>query len=159
MRAATGSVEDLFRRAYAPLVRTLSVAVGPEVAADAVQEAFLQADRHWRKVRTLDDPVAWVRRVALNRLANHHREMERRQRALTRIGPSEPAMLVTTDTDLLDAIRALPERQRLAVCLFYLDDLPIEEIAQALGVSTGTVKSNLHDARRVLRTHLEVRDG
>jgi RNA polymerase sigma-70 factor (ECF subfamily) len=159
MRAAAGSVEELFRRAYAPLVRTLAVAVGPEAAADAVQEAFLQADRHWRKVRGLDDPVAWVRRVAINRVANHRRELERRQRALTRIGPTDPANLGAGDVDLQAAIRALPERQQLAVCLFYLDDLRIEDIAAALGVTTGTVKSNLHDARRVLRAHLEVRDG
>ena len=49
----------------------------------------------------------------------------------------------------------LPERMRLAVCLHYLADLSVDDVADALGVASGTVKSNLHDARNRLRPALE----
>jgi RNA polymerase sigma-70 factor (ECF subfamily) len=153
------SLEVLFRRGYAPLVRALSAAVGAESAADAVQDAFLQADRHWSRVKTLGDPMGWVRRVAVNRVADQRRGWGRRERALSRLGPTETTELVTADFDLVKAVQGLAAGQRLAVCLFYLADLPVSAVADALGVSVGTVKSNLHDARRMLRKQLEVRDG
>ena len=65
--------------------------------------------------------------------------------------------------DLLDLRRALdelPDRMRATVCLHYLSDLTVEQVADTLDVSPGTVKSNLHDARNRLRTVLgEVSDA
>jgi RNA polymerase sigma-70 factor (ECF subfamily) len=165
------TVEDLFRQEYARLVRALSVACGSEDAAiDAVQDAFVQANRHWRKVRDYDDPARWLRRVALNRLADGHRNRRRRDAGVERIGSDRLARGADTvaapddhaDGSLVDlraAIAALPERQRLAVSLHYLADLGIDEVAELLGVSAGTVKSQLHDARKNLLATLEVRDG
>ena len=70
----------------------------------------------------------------------------------------DPAQLDIIDLDLLAAVRALPQRQRLAVCLHHLAGYPIAEVADALGVAEGTVKSNLHDARASLRRALELSD-
>ncbi len=57
------------------------------------------------------------------------------------------------------ALAALPDKMRAAVCLHYLADLPVEEVASTLEVSPGTIKSNLHDARIRLRAQLgEVSD-
>ena len=61
--------------------------------------------------------------------------------------------------ELVDALGALPERQRLVVCLHYLADLSVDDVAAALEVAPGTVKSQLHDARSNLLRSLEVRDG
>lgn len=150
-----GGVEDLFERDYDRLVAALGVVFGAEAAADAVQEAFIAADSRWAKVSRLEDPAGWVRRVALNRLRSARRLGRRRQEILLTIRPAESAVLTDDMLDLRRAVDELPERQRITVCLFHLAGLRIEEVAAALGVTPGTVKSNLHDARRRLRAGLE----
>jgi RNA polymerase sigma-70 factor (ECF subfamily) len=150
--------DELFAAEYARLVRSLGVAFEPVAAADAVQEAFIQADRIWDSLRTYDDPAGWVRRVALNRLLNGDRDRRRRDEILATIRPVPDADLTTELLDLRRAVAALPDRMRAAVCLHYLADLPVAEVAAALEVSEGTVKSNLHDARTRLRKYLEVAD-
>lgn len=148
-------VSELFEAEYERLVRSLGVAFDAHAAADAVQEAFIQADRNWSRVATLDDPAAWVRRVAINRLLNGSRDRKRRREILTTVRPVVAADLTDELVDLRRAIAALPDRMRTTVCLHYLADLPVEDVAAALEVSPGTVKSNLHDARTRLRELLE----
>ena len=150
--------DELFAAEYPRLVRSLGVAFEPVAAADAVQEAFIQADGIWDSLRTYDDPAAWVRRVALNRLLNGDRDRRRRDEILATIRPVPDDDLTTELLDLRRAVAALPDRMRAAVCLHYLADLPVAEVAAALDVSEGTVKSNLHDARTRLRQYLEVAD-
>jgi RNA polymerase sigma-70 factor (ECF subfamily) len=150
--------DELFAAEYERLVRSLGVAFEPVAAADAVQEAFIQADRVWDSLRTYDDPAGWVRRVALNRLLNGERNRRRRNEILATIRPVADTDLATDLLDLRRAVAALPDRMRAAVCLHYLADLPVAEVAAALDVSAGTVKSNLHDARTRLRQYLEVAD-
>lgn len=152
-------VAELFDREYERLVRSLGVAFGAEAAADAVQEAFIEADHDWSMVATLDQPAAWVRRVAINRLLNGKRNRKRRREILATVRPVADAELTDDLLDLRRAIADLPDKMRAAVCLHYLADLPVDEVAAALDVAPGTVKSNLHDARRRLREQLgEVSD-
>ncbi len=152
-------VTELFERDYERLVRSLGVAFDAASAADAVQEAFIQADRGWTHVGTLDDPAGWVRRVAVNRLLNGRRDRARRRDILAIVRPVADADLTPELIDLRRAVAALPSRMRAAVCLHYLADLSIDDVAATLGVSPGTVKSNLHDARIRLRQQLgEVSD-
>lgn len=150
--------EALFRATYAPLVRSLSVGESPEVAADAVQEAFFEAAKRWRRIRSYERPEAWVRRAAVHRLLNHKRGRRRHDAALDRVPIPPDAELHAADLDLRAAVEALPRTQRLAVALHYLADVPVREVADLLEVSEGTVKSNLFDARRALRRTLEVHD-
>lgn len=153
--------DDCFRRHYPRLVRTLGA--GADGAEEAVQEAFVEAHLRWRMVSQLEDPVGWVRRVAIRRILNQHRSVLRRDRAVVRLSSdasrlaADPADAPTSE--LAEAIRALPIRQRIALVLHHLDGLPVREVADAMGVSEGTVKSQLHDARANLRTLLEVDDG
>ncbi|WP_229022890.1 RNA polymerase sigma factor [Actinomarinicola tropica] len=151
--------DDCFRHHYARLVRSLGA--GADGAEEAVQEAFVEAHLRWRTVSRLDDPVGWVRRVAIRRILNQNRSLLRRTRAVGRLAdgarraegpPSLP------DDGLAAAIRRLPVRQRIALVLHHLDGLPVREVADAMGVAEGTVKSQLHDARANLRTMLEVDD-
>ena len=100
--------DEFFRRCYAPLVRALAVAAGHEEAADAVQDAFVEAHRHWGRVSNYEKPDAWVRRVALNRLTDGHRQRVRLRRTAARIGVSDEPQLEVADLDLLRAVRALP---------------------------------------------------
>lgn len=151
-----GTVDELFERRYADLVRALAVAFGdPEGAADAVQEAFIEADRRWTTVGGYTDPSAWVRRVAINRMRNGRRNRRRRSEILSAIRPIAAEDLTADLLDLRAAIDALPEKMRLAVCLHHLAGCTIDEVATTLDVSPGTVKSNLHDARRRVRGQME----
>jgi len=151
--------ERLFRVHYRPLVRALTVGAGaPDDAADAVQDAFVQLHRHWSRICRYDDPVRWLRRVAINRIVDQQRGAQRRQRALAKVRVSEAAV-AESHLDLRDAIATLAPQQRLAVSLHYLADLAVSEVAEAMAVAEGTVKSQLHDARRRLRERLEVNDA
>lgn len=157
---ATLDLEVLFRREYPKLVRALAISGGcVDDAADAVQDAFAQAGRHWSRISRYDDPAAWIRRVAINRLANRERSRRRLAGALHRLPPPGGDTDSYRDLDLAKAIAALPPQQRMAVCLFYVADLPVAEVANAMGLAQGTVKSHLHDARAHLATQLEVNDG
>ena len=152
-------VGALFDAEYERLVRSLGVAFDPVDAADAVQEAFIAADRAWDEVAGYDDPAGWVRRVALNRLLNRRRDRRRRDEILATIKPVADADLTADLLDLRRAVASLPDRMRAVICLHYLADLSVDQVAATLSVSPGTVKSNLHDARSRLRQQLgEVSD-
>jgi RNA polymerase sigma-70 factor (ECF subfamily) len=151
----TALIETLFEAEYERLVRSLGVAFDAESAADAVQDAFIRADREWSTVGSLEDPAGWVRRVALNRLLNGRRDQARREEILATVRPVPDADLTAELLDLRRAVASLPNRMRAALCLHHLAGLPVREVAVALEVSEGTVKSNLHDARRRLRELLE----
>ena len=151
--------ERTFRREYAPLVRALAVAWGStEAAEDAVQEAFLRARPRWAELAGDRDPIPWIRRVAVNALIDQHRRRRTRDHEVARRRVDE----LQTDgpdgnrVDLARAVARLPDQQRLAVGLFYLGDLSVDDVAAALGIAPGTVKKHLHDARQTLRLHLEV---
>jgi RNA polymerase sigma factor (sigma-70 family) len=151
------SLEALFKRHYGRLVRLLSVI--DDDGADAVQEAFIQAYLHWGRVAHLDDPVAWIRRVAINRIINGSRHRRRGTRAARRVAASlAPSEMETRDSavDLERAVRSLPARQRAVVVLFYFGELRVNEVADAMGISAGAVKAHLHQARASLHAALEV---
>jgi len=75
-------LEMLFRTHYARLVRALTLVSGSrELAADAVQEAFVKAHLHWWRIKRYDDPLGWVRAVAINRLHDVHRRTVREHKA------------------------------------------------------------------------------
>jgi len=145
------TVDALFHAEYARLVRVLGVAFDPADAADAVQEAFIAADRRWHVVSAYADPAGWVRRVAVNRLLNGRRNRRRRAQILSGVRPLADVDLSAELLDLRRSLAALPARMRVTATLFYLADLPVDQIAEQMGISANTVKSNLHDARNRLR--------
>jgi RNA polymerase sigma-70 factor (ECF subfamily) len=161
-RAGDVELEALFQAHFAPLVRGLALAAGSyEAASDAVQDAFVQLHRHWRRVSAYEEPVAWLQRVAANRVANQRRGSHRQANLVEKLAGSIDAadeVDRAAKLDLLAAIAALPERQRLVVGLHHLTGMKVADVATALDVSEGTVKSQLHDARTNLRTALEVDD-
>jgi RNA polymerase sigma-70 factor (ECF subfamily) len=151
-----GTVDELFDRHYSPIVRALAVAFDDaEGAADAVQEAFIQADRRWKTVGAYEDPTAWIRRVAINRMRNHRRNRLRRAEIIAAVRPLAPEDLTDALLDLRKALAELPEKMRVAVCLHHIAGVPVDAVAATLDVSPGTVKSNLHDARLRLRAEME----
>ena len=153
---ALSSPESLFHRHYYCLVGALAVACGSrEMASDAVQEAFVELCKRWDKISRYEKPEAWLMHVAVNKLRSEQRSIRRRAAILLRLhGPQEEwAPLVPTA--VAEAFRSLPARQRLACALFYILDLPLDEVAEAMGVSPGTAGAHLHKARTALRPMLE----
>jgi RNA polymerase sigma-70 factor, ECF subfamily len=150
------TVDSLFRAHYGRLVRALTLACSDqEVAADAVQEAFVKAHLHWRRIQHYDDPVGWIRRVAINRLRDDHRRQSRKGIALQRLAgqpPVQPVEQHDFDSNLQTILAQLPKQQRIAVALFYVDELSVAEVAAALNVTEGAVKSYLHQGRARLRS-------
>ena len=150
------SLEALFRQSYRLIVQALTLASGDQAAAeDATQEAFAQAWARWGRISRYDNPGAWVRRVAINKLRNAHRSRLRGEAAVQRMSyevapaPSEP------ESDLVLGLQRLPNRQRLCAVLYYVDGLSTAEVAQAMGISQGSVSQHLNRARTALRAHLE----
>ncbi len=127
-----------------------------ERARDATQEAFGRAYRDWPKVQRMEHPGAWVRRVLVNLLTDEgRRDSHRRRHDAAAAGEGWHEDTPPSDSPLLAAIRQLPTRQRTAVVLHYLDDLPVEQVAEAMGVAVGTVKATLHQARTTLARAME----
>lgn len=155
-----GDLEELFRSEYSRLVQTVSVVLNdPHGAADVVQDAFLQAGRHLSRVAGYGSPRLWLRRVTINRALSERRGRRRRDAALPRMVGSTSSDDPESTLDFDEALRGLPPGQRAVVALFYVADIPVAEIATILEVAEGTVKSQLHDARRALARRLEVDDG
>ena len=129
--------------------------VGTSDAEDVVQEALLRACRRRSTYRAdRGSPRAWLVAVLLDR-ARRHRV---RRRAAERFDGEQAAFGQGMREDAVDldrAVRRLPPRQREVVTLHYLADLPVAEVATVLGISAGSVKSHLHDARANLRADLE----
>jgi RNA polymerase sigma-70 factor, ECF subfamily len=150
--------DDLFRRCYGPMVRSLSVACGDgEVAADCVQDAFLKAYARWGRVSRLESPAGWIRHVAVNRVRDHFRRAERGRRAVSRLAGQTPTSTSAPrePSELAALLGTLPAQQRLAAALFYVEDLSVAEVAAAMQLSEGAVKYHLHAARTTLRDALE----
>jgi RNA polymerase sigma-70 factor, ECF subfamily len=154
--AVNASFEEFYAASVDRLLGHLFLVTGDlHAAEEIVQEAFTRASMRWSHLRAYDVPEAWVRRVAMNLAADRARRLRRQTRALLRLGPppAVPALSVET-LALVQALRTLPVRQRQAIVLYYLADLPIQEIAQVLAVPGGTVKSLLARGRRALAAKL-----
>ena len=154
--AASESFEEFYAATVGRLLGQVFLVSGDlHAAEEIVQESFTRASMRWARLRDYDRPEAWVRRVAMNLAADRARSLRRQARAMLRLGPpaTVPAASVGT-LALVEALRTLPIRQRQAIVLHYLVDLPIQEVAQVLAVRGGTVKSLLARGRRSLATRL-----
>lgn len=150
-------IRELFDEHYGGLCRLAYLIVGDEPQAEElVMDAFVRTFAGWRRIRDLDRADAYLRRAVVNLSRSRVRRRHIEQRS-----PRSDPMTTSFSTDVddarvvLDAVRALPHRQRAAVVLRYYQDLPEAEIADALGCSLGTVKSQLSKARASLADALQ----
>ncbi|OWY60979.1 hypothetical protein B7486_66270 [cyanobacterium TDX16] len=149
---ADGAFIALYEREFAIAAHAAYTIVGSTSRAqDLAQDALTAAYARWDHVQQLDRPGAWVRRVAIN-LAVKDRAKAARQSLGVDEAVAPPVSDVDHDTRavLADAIRRLPDRQRVAVVLHYFHDLPLVEVAESLGCAESTAKVHLHRARRTL---------
>lgn len=154
MSRRSSSFEAFYDEHHDAVRRSLSAAFrDPLLAEDAAQEAFTRAYVHWRKVSRMDRPDGWVYVVAVRVAA---RRSPRLGVGDVRMSEVDIAEGVVTQETLRTAIARLPQRQRLAIALRYLADLPVDDVAAAMGCAAGTVKSTLHSA--LARLHVDLDD-
>ena len=151
-------VAALFDEFYARFTGLAFVILGDrEVAEEAVMDAFVKAlSPKWRR-RRVEDPAAYLRAVVVNECRGRIRRAVVDRRAVAKL---EERVTALTDVDrelhmdIWHEVRGLPERQRLCVALRYGEDMTEAAIADALGCSEGTVKSQLSKARSKLAVSL-----
>jgi RNA polymerase sigma factor (sigma-70 family) len=145
---------ELFRSAYRVAYRLLG---SREDAADCAQEACARACADWPKLTRSGSPVPWVVRVSSNLAIDRWRRTKRTRAR----GSSSAVPVFDPDPERIDlyrALEALPRRQRDVMVLRHLADLPETTVAELLGCSVGTVKSNAARARAALRAVLTIEE-
>lgn len=144
---------------YRYLGRLAYLLQGDEHAAeDLTADVLLAAWRQWARVREIEFPLAYLRQVMTNMALAGHRRTHRERRGLERLGstaaeeghePDGAAVL-----DVRSALLRLPPRRRACLVLRFEFDLTEREVAQILGVSVGTVKSQTYKAAQQFRNEL-----
>lgn len=136
------SFNGFFATHHAEMVRALTLALGdPELARDAAAEGFARALQRWSKVSTYANPSGWVYRVGLNWARSLWRKIGRERSGVTVDAAARP--VEPRDVGLLAALRQLsPDHRAVVVGRYYLD-WSETELADALDIAPGTVKSRL----------------
>ena len=149
------TIRSFVRSEYPRVVAVVGHATGdPDAAEDAVQDALLKVLRDGHRPERLG---AWVTVVAMNGVRGRQRRSKAERRATDRMdmpAPVDPASSTADRVSVLAAVGALPDGQRTAVLLHYYLDSSVADIAAAMGVSEGTVKTHLHRGRASLATAL-----
>ena len=160
-RFVTDNADTLLRTAY-QIVGDLAE------AEDLVQETMFEVARRWPRVARMERPVAYARRILVNRALGGAGRRARRRRELVADAPPERDADIAAPygadgghDELLSALAALPPRQRAVLVLRYFLDLPEAEVAAAMKCSLGTVKSTasrgLARLEQALRTSNDTR--
>jgi len=165
-RAQAGDVdafEQLYRE-HAGRIYALSLRLSGGDSSDAtelMQDVFIRA---WRRLSTFRGDCAfasWLHRLAVNTMLENTRSDRRRTARVlpmddtSRLEGAARSSGVDLRMDMEDAIASLPKGARLAFVLHDVEGYQHQEIAEQLGVSVGTIKAQLHRARRLLRERLE----
>jgi RNA polymerase sigma factor (sigma-70 family) len=150
-------VSDLYRARYLQMVR-LAGLLGADDPEDIAQEAFA---RLMSSGPPMQDPAPYLRSIVCNLTRNRHRHL-RVVRTRTPAAVDEPfseqsAILREDHAEVLAALAQLPARRREAIVLRYWLDLSEREIAQTMGISAGTVKSQISRGLATLAQVLEAR--
>ncbi len=160
-------IEGLFNAHFRSIYRFAACRVVRDAAVDVAAETFVQALRSAHRLDPARDARAWLFGIASNLIRHHCRAEERRMRAYAAVAGQSEAR----DTNdhpaesenppkarLVEALMRLDARDREALLLFAWADLSYEEIATALDIPLGTVRSRIHRSRRALRESLGTHD-
>jgi RNA polymerase sigma-70 factor (sigma-E family) len=153
-----------FAVAAMPRLRRLAHAScrDPHRADDLVQATLEKMYAAWPRVHGVESPHAYARTVLVRTLISEQRRHWWSREVVTDHASldvlldagDDPASAFDVRDELAAALSALAPRQRLAVVLRHLEDLPVAEVAQLMGCSEGTVKSTTSDGLRALRSVL-----
>jgi RNA polymerase sigma-70 factor (sigma-E family) len=159
--SADEAVTALYTAHYRSLVRISALLLGePALAEEIVQDAFVAMHGKWGRLREPDKAAAYLRQAVVNRSRS---ALRRRGVAERHPSPAEPpapsaeyaAMTTLERESVMAALRTLPLRQRETLVLRYYADLSEADIASAMGISQGAVKSHASRGIAALRQVLE----
>lgn len=158
---ADRAVTEIYGTHYRSLVRLAMLLVRDVATAEeVVQDSFVAMHGAWRRLRDNEKALSYLRQSVVNR----SRSVLRHRVVVDRNAPKPPpdmpsaehgALTLLERSEVIDALRRLPVRQREALVLRYYLDLPEAQIAAAMGISKGAVKSHTARAIASLRTALE----
>jgi RNA polymerase sigma-70 factor (sigma-E family) len=159
---ADDALAELYAVHWRRLVRLAVLLLHDQGAAEeVVQDAFVAMHGRWRSLRDPDHAVAYLRQAVVNRArsALRHRGVVQRHAARQAAPGSEPSadepvLAGGRRADVLAALQALPDRQREVLALRYYLELSEAEIADALGISRGSVKAHASRGAAALRARL-----
>ena len=158
------AIEELFALHRVPLTR-LAVLLGADDADDVVSEAFYQLYRRWRLLRSPEAAAGYLRSVVVNRTRMRIRHLQVIRRHVEGAVDGAPAALSSEAMAVLRddqravvlALADLSNRQREALVLRYWMDLRESEIAEAMGISAGAVKTHVARGMAALSRAMEER--
>jgi RNA polymerase sigma-70 factor (ECF subfamily) len=144
----------MFRAEYPKVVALVATLVGSRATAeDVAQDAFRKAHERWDQISAYERPGGWVRRVAINDALSWRRSNARERRLLHRLASGD-GRAAPDLREVWSAVAALPDHQRVAVALFYVEDRTTAEIAEILGCEESTARVHLHRGRQALASAL-----
>lgn len=149
----------LYERELPRLLRVIYAAAGSDIEAqDIAQETFVRAHARWVDLSSHPNIGGWLTITAMNLARSARRRQRVAHRLRWRSAPTS-ASGDTSDASALSAafwgeVSLLPRRLAQIVVLHYLEDRPIAEIGELLGIADGTVKASLFDARKRLKIRL-----
>ena len=152
--ATPAEIEAIYRERFRAFLLSATALLGDgDAALEVVQESFATALHRRKSFRGEGNLQAWLWSIVLNVARD-------RRRSAWRKGDAPPQLQTIEDQGEPDdhvraSLLALPERQRLAIFLRYYADLSYGEIAEALGVSAGTIAASLNAAHAALRRSLQ----
>jgi RNA polymerase sigma-70 factor (sigma-E family) len=153
------AVVRLYEEEYGRLVQLARLLLrDPGGAEEVVQEAFARLYARWPRLRDEAGAAAYARSMVCNLARDRlrRRRLAGREPAAPRPIPADdPAVAGDLRRSVSSALDALPQRQRQSLVLRYWADLTQREIADALGISEGSVKRHLHRGLTALATSLE----
>ena len=162
---ADEAVTQMYAAHYASLVRLAALLVrNSGEAEEIVQDAFVAMHDKWRRLRDPDKGMAYLHRSVVNKarsVQRHHtvadKHLHREAEVVRRLEPSAEDRALDTETrdGVMAALEKLPQRQREVLVLRYYTDLTEHDIAAALGISRGAVKSHASRGLSSLRAKLE----
>lgn len=157
-----GELAQLYAAHWKPMARAATWLVGNRQSGEEIaQDAFVRLIEHWSTIRDPAAAPAWLRRTVVNlsRSTNRRNAIGREKRALAQARvPASATNGAEIGDRLVDgplgaAIGSLPRRQRECIVLRFVHDLTVDQIAAALGVGSGSVKTHLHRAILALKEH------
>jgi RNA polymerase sigma-70 factor (ECF subfamily) len=149
--------DDFYTASFNRLVGQVYAMIGDrDEAQECVQEAFVRAWSHRRRLEKAHAPEAWVRTTAYRLAVSRWRRTVRARRDPDRAlqHRQSAAELSPDHVALVRALRDLPEAQRRAIVLHHMCDLPVADVAAETGVPVGTVKARLSRGRTALMSLL-----
>ena len=159
--SADRAVVELYSQHYRALVRLAALLVrDTQTAEEVVQDSFVAMHEGWQRLRDTEKALAYLRQAVVNRSRSVLRHRTVVDKNLQKAPPDMPsaehgALVLLERSAVVAALRHLPDRQREAIVLRYYADLSEAEIATAMGISRGAVKSHTSRGMAALRTALE----